>query len=220
MSEFTPPPPPAGLPPYGGPPAHPAMSGGYPATLTFDAPEKIARWRVIGNIILAIPHFIILYVLTIVAEVLVFVAWIVGVITGKIPEGIQSVIVMTLRYQARVGMYALFLKEEYPPFSFSTEFADPGDDPRVRVDFDPKIENRSRLTIFFRGLLVIPQIIVLYVLIIALYFVMIVAWFAVLILGRWPAGLQNFVVGFQRWSLRVSSYMFLLNDDYPPFSFK
>lgn len=220
MSESTPPtPPPSGLPPYGGPPASPVSNGGYPATLTFDAPEKIARWRVIGNIILAIPHFIILYVLTLAAEVLAFVAWIVGVITGKIPEGIQSVIVLTLRYQTRVSIYALFLKEEYPPFAFSTEFTDPGDDPRVRVDFAPKIENRSRLTIFFRGLLVIPHFVVLFFLFIAFYFVMVIAWFAVLIMGRWPTGLQNFAIGLQRWGLRLNAYMFLLNDDYPPFSF-
>lgn len=218
MSDATPPPPPTGLPPYGGPPAHAAADSDYPATLTFDAPEKIARWRVIGNIILAIPHFIILYVLTLVAEVLAFVAWIVGVITGTVPEGIQSVIVMTLRYQTRVSLYALFLKEEYPPFAFSTEFADPGDDPRVRVDFSPRIENRSRLTIFFRGLLIIPHFIALFFVYIAFYFVIVIAWFAVLITGKWPTGLRNFVVGFQRWGLRLTSYMFLLNDDYPPFS--
>lgn len=219
MSESTPPPPP-GLPTYGAPTAHPVAAGGYPARLTFDPPATIARWRVIGNIILAIPHFIILSVLTLVAEVLAFVAWIVGVITGSVPEGIQSVIVLTLRYQTRVGLYALFLKEEYPPFAFSTEFTDPGDDPRVRVDFSPRIENRSRLTIFFRGLLAIPHFFVLFFLSIALYFVMIIAWFAVLITGKWPTGLRDFTVGVQRWSLRLSAYAFLLNDDYPPFSLK
>ncbi len=213
-------PPPPGLPPYGTPPTTHAVSGGYPVTLTFDAPEKIARWRVIGNIILAIPHFIILYVLSFVAQILAFVAWIVGVITGTVPEGIQSVIVLTLRYQTRVGLYALFLKEEYPPFAFSTEFVDPGDDPRVRVDFSPRIANRSRLKIFFRFLLVIPHVIVLYVLAFVFMFVIFFAWFAVLIMGRWPNGLRNYVVGFQRWSLRLSAYMFLLNDDYPPFSFE
>jgi hypothetical protein len=218
MSEY--PPPPSGLPPYGGPATSAVSPGGYPTTLTFDAPEKIARWRVIGNVILAIPHFLILYVLAIAAEVLAVVAWFVGVITGKVPEGIQSVIVLTLRYQTRVGLYALFLKEEYPPFSFSTDFADPGDDARVRVDFDPKIEDRSRLTIFFRGLLIIPHMIVLFFVAIAFYFVMVIAWFAVLITGRWPAGLRNFAVGMQRWGLRLNAYFFLLNDDYPPFSLK
>ena len=39
----------------------------YPVTYTFDLPEKVARWRVIGNMILVIPHFIVLLILGIVA---------------------------------------------------------------------------------------------------------------------------------------------------------
>lgn len=85
-------------------PAYPA------ATFTFDPPDKIARWRVIGNIFLAIPHFIVLYALNIVAQVLAFVAWILGVFTGKVPESILGIIAMYVRYSTRVGVYAGFLK--------------------------------------------------------------------------------------------------------------
>lgn len=195
-------------------------TAGYPATFTFDPPESIARWRVIGNIILAIPQFIIVYVLNIVAEVLAFVAWILGVFTGKVPEGILGVIAMFVRYSTRVSVFAMFLKEEYPPFTFATTFADPGDDPRVRVDFVPETEGRNRLTIFFRILLVIPHIIVLTLIGIVGFFVYIIAWFAVLFTGKWPVGLRNFVVGLTRWSTRLNAYMYLLTDTYPPFSFK
>jgi hypothetical protein len=192
----------------------------YPATFTFDPPEKIARWRVIGNIILAIPHLIILNVLRAVAEVLAFVAWILGVITGKVPLGILELLAMYIRYSTRVGMYASFLKEEYPPFSFTTTLADPGDDPRVRVDFLQETEGRNRLTIFFRLILAIPHVIVLFFVFIAALFVYLIAWFAVLFTGRWPAGLRSFAVGLQRWSTRLNAYMFLLTDEYPPFGFK
>lgn len=193
---------------------------GYPATFTFDPPAKIARWRPLVHWLLAIPHFIIIYILGIVAEVLAFVAWILGVFTGKVPEGILGVIAMYVRYSTRVGAYVSFLKEEYPPFTFSTEFTDPGDDPRVRVDFVPETEGRNRLTIFFRFLMVIPHIIVLYVIFIAAFFVYIAGFFAVLFTGKWPTGLQNFVVGLLRWNTRLSAYMFLLTDKFPPFGFK
>ena len=192
----------------------------YPATFTFDPPAKIARWRPLVHWLLAIPHFIILYVLGIVAEVLAFVAWILGVITGKVPEGILGVIAMYVRYSSRVGAYVSFLKEEYPPFTFSTAFTDPGDDPRVRIDFVPETEGRNRLTIFFRILMVIPHIIVLYVIFIAAFFVYLIGFFAVLFTGKWPTGLQNFVVGLLRWNTRLSAYMFLLTDKFPPFGFK
>jgi hypothetical protein len=192
----------------------------YPATFTFDPPESIARWRVIGNIILAIPHLIIAYLLNIVAEVLAFVAWILGVFTGKVPEGILGVIAMCLRYNTRASVYASFLKEEYPPFTFATTLADPGDDPRIRVNYGSETEGRNRLTIFFRILLAIPHIIVISLIGIVAFFVYVIAWFAVLFTGKWPTGLRNFVIGLTRWTTRLNAYMYLLTDEYPPFSFE
>lgn len=197
----------------------PAPLGSYPIAFSFDPPERVARWRPLVHWLLAIPHFIILYVLGVVTGVVVFVAWIVGVITGRVPEGLLGIITMYSRYNARVGNYLLFLQGDYPPFEFSTSFTDPGTYPHLRYDVVPQPENRSRLTIFFRYFMVIPHIFVLFFLGIALYFVMIIAFFAVLILGRWPAGLRSFVVGLQRWSLRVTGYFYLLTDEYPPFSF-
>ena len=46
------------------------------------------------------------------------------------------------------------------------------------------IERRSRLTTFFRGLLVIPQVIVFYLYSIAFIVVYIIAWFALLFTAR------------------------------------
>ena len=228
MSASTPPPPPAGPPPSGPPPSgwapgpasSPIPPGSYPIAFTFNSPGTIARWRPLVHWLLVIPHFIVLYVLSIVASVLVFVAWIVGVITGRIPEGIQGLIIATLRYSARVQTYMFFLREEYPPFNFDLEFTDPGTDPRTRLDVVPAIENRSRLTIFFRGILIIPHAIVYFFLLIALYVVSIIGWFAVIILGRWPAGLESFMIGFIRWTARFSGYYYLITDDYPPFGFE
>ena len=210
-----PPPPPPPPPPSGAPPT---PSSGYPITLTFDTPEKIARWRPLVHWLLAIPHFIILYVIGIIAFVLTVLAWFAGVFAGKIPDGLQKPIAMYVRYTAVVNTYALFQREEYPPFSFDGAFADPGEDARVRVDVVPTIEGRNRLTIFFRLLMIIPQLFVLFFVSIAALVVMFIGWFAVIILGRWPTAMNDFLIGFLRWNTRLNAYGYLLTDEYPPFS--
>jgi Domain of unknown function (DUF4389) len=79
------------------------------------------------------------------------------------------------------------------------------------------VEKRSRLTTFFRWLLVIPHAIVLAFYAIAALVVVIVAWFALVFTGRWPRGMYDFVAGFFRYGTAVHGYFYLLTDRYPPF---
>jgi hypothetical protein len=195
-----------------------ATGGPYPATFTLDAPERIANWRPLVHWLLAIPHLVILNALGTVSEVVAVISWFAVLFTGRLPAGLASLQAMYLRYLLRTATYFGFLREEYPPFSFATTFADPGDDPRVGVDLVPELEGRNRLTVGFRLILVIPQLIVLALLAIALFVVGVIAFFAVLFTGRWPDGLRDFALGVGRWWLRVEAYLVLLTDEYPPFA--
>ena len=188
----------------------------YPATFEFNAPEKVARWRVIGNIILSIPHFIVLYALAIFSLVVDVISWFAIVFTGKLPPGLAGVNCMMLRYSARVATYQNFMRGSYPPFDFDTSAQDNGKDPEVIVNFAPEYEGRSRLSVFFRFILLIPIAIVGIIWGILDWLVSIVGFFAVLILGRWPKGLLNFMVGVNRFNIRTSAYWALLTDKYPP----
>jgi Domain of unknown function (DUF4389) len=78
-------------------------------------------------------------------------------------------------------------------------------------------DKRSRLSTFFRLILVIPHAIVLALWAIAAYFVTIIAWFAIVFTGRWPRGLYDFSASFWRYSTAVIGYAALLTDEYPPF---
>ena len=77
---------------------------------------------------------------------------------------------------------------------------------------------RSRLTVFFRLLLAIPHLIWLYLWSIPVAFAVLIAWFAALFTGRVPEGLHNFNAAFLRYSTRVTGYLFLLADPWPPFT--
>jgi hypothetical protein len=192
--------------------------GSYPATFTFDPPEKVANWRPLVHWLLAIPHFIILYVLGLVSEVVAFISWFIILFTGKLPDGMANLQALYLRYNVRTLTYAYFMLEEYPPFSFEMNPSDQGEYPREHVDFRPALEDRNRLTTAFRIILVIPHLIALAFVGLAAWVVTLIAFFAVLFTGRWPAGMRNFVLGFLRWWLRVGAYFTLLTDEYPPFS--
>jgi hypothetical protein len=86
---------------------------------------------------------------------------------------------------------------------------------RLQVDYPEKL---SRLTTFFRYILAIPHLFVLYFLGIAAGVIMFLAWFAIIFTGRFPKSFFDFVSWYFQWSTRVSGYTFLLTDKYPPFS--
>jgi hypothetical protein len=80
------------------------------------------------------------------------------------------------------------------------------------------IEQRNRLTTFFRWLLVIPIAIWLFLYGIAALIMLVLAWFAIVITGQYPAGMYGFVAGYTRLLAQTTAYAALLCDEYPPFA--
>jgi hypothetical protein len=115
------------------------------------------------------------------------------------------------RFLARVGAYALLLRDEYP----STD-----EEQAVHLNFAyPDASRLSRGLPIIKWFLAIPHYFVLFFLGIGVCVCVIIAWFAILFTGRYPRSLFDYVVGVYRWSLRVEAYAFLLiTDEYPPFS--
>jgi hypothetical protein len=79
-------------------------------------------------------------------------------------------------------------------------------------------EEYSRFMPLVKWLLAFPHYVALIFLGIAAFFVLVISWFAVLITGRYPRGLWDFMIGVLRWSNRVNTYIYLMVDPYPPFS--
>jgi len=196
----------------------PPMSSPYPATLTFQPPDKVANWRPVLNWLLAIPHFVILYGLRILAEVVSIISWFVILFTGELPESFANIQAMYMRYEIRTYTYALFMREEYPPFAFAMTATDGGEEPRMSVEFQPQLADRNRVTVGFRIILVIPHLLALFVLELVTWVLTVIAFFVVLFTGRWPEGMRTLVLNVTRWYLRVQTYFLLLTDEYPPFA--
>lgn len=64
----------------------------------------------------------------------------------------------------------------------------------------------------------IPHGIILGLYSIAVAIVQFIAWWAILFTGKFPRGMFDFCIAYARWLLRYNSYMWLFNDNYPPFS--
>jgi hypothetical protein len=77
---------------------------------------------------------------------------------------------------------------------------------------------QSRVTVLFRLLMAIPQLIVLSVLGIAAFVVTVIGWFGALFTGRLPVFAADFLTGYLRWLARVYAYLYMLTDVYPPFA--
>jgi roadblock/LC7 domain-containing protein len=185
-----------------------------PVVVELERGYEVHNWRPLVNWLLAIPQWIVLYVLSIVAGVLWVISFFTVLFTRRNPFlGVQT---MIFRYEWRVITFAGFMRNEYPPFDFATTPGQEAPDPAVLTIEDPGEMNRWLPLI--KWLLVIPHLIVLTIIGIGVLVVHVIAFFAVLFTGRWPEGLRDFVVGYFRWTMRVNAYFYFLTDVYPPFS--
>lgn len=103
----------------------PAFNGNpdetYEAHLLIGPPlEKYSRWKTFFRTILFIPFYIVAYILMIILELAMVVAWFVIVITGKQPRGLQDALVFCQSYVIRANIWHGLLTEDWPT-NFSDE---------------------------------------------------------------------------------------------------
>jgi hypothetical protein len=206
----------------------------YAARLTIDYPEKLDRMTTLLRAIWIIPIAVVLGLLTAsgnqtmvtasgeqIASVgggllagLAFATALMIAIRVRYPRWWFDFARELTRFGARVGAYFALLTDRYP--STVEEQA-----VHLEVDYPDVDRDLNRWLPLVKWLLAIPHYVVLVFLSIGAVFAIVIAWFAILITGRYPQPLFNYVVGVSRWGLRVSAYAFLLvTDRYPPFSLR
>lgn len=85
-----------------------------------DVEQDLNRWLPLVKWFLAIPHYIVLTVLFLVAIVVAVIAWFAILFTGRYPRGLFDYMVGVGRWGLRVQAYAFFLvTDQYPPFSLN-----------------------------------------------------------------------------------------------------
>jgi hypothetical protein len=85
-----------------------------------DVERDLNRWLPLVKWLLAIPHYLILIILTAAAFFAVVIAWFAILFTGRYPIGLFEFVVGVGRWWLRVQAYAfLLVTDRYPPFSLT-----------------------------------------------------------------------------------------------------
>ncbi len=185
----------------------------YPARLQIDYPDRLDRLSTLLRIVFIIPALILVTLVTGAMNNVGIAVAIMLLFRRRYPPAWFAWARYMQEYSTRVGAYFLLLTDQYP----STTEAQ-----SVHLELDePSGDALNRFLPLVKWLLALPHYIVLVLIGIAAVLVTIVAWFAILVTGRYPRGLFDFVVGMLRWGLRVTAYVLVLNTDrYPPFSLR
>ena len=85
-----------------------------------DAERDLNRWLPLVKWFLAIPHYIVLFFLSIGAVFAVIAAWFAILFTGRYPRDLFNFVLGVMRWGQRVAAYAfLLVTDAYPPFRLS-----------------------------------------------------------------------------------------------------
>ncbi len=77
---------------------------------------------------------------------------------------------------------------------------------------------RSRLTVFFRILLVLPHLVWLLLWGVVAFFAVVANWLATLVRGTPPQGLHGFLCRYLRYEIHVGAYLYLIANRFPGFT--
>jgi hypothetical protein len=206
-----------------------AQANKYPVTLDIDYSDKSDRLTSAFRIILIIPIFIILALVTggssmdenthetarwsvAAGGILIIPTLLMILFRQKYPKWWFNFNVELTKFATRVGAYFFLLRDEYP--STDEEQA-----VHISIPYPNVKEDLVNWMPLVKWFLAIPHVIVLCFLWIGAIIAVIIAWFAILFTGTNPKGIHDFIVGVMRWTLRVEAYaLLLITDEYPPFS--
>lgn len=221
-----------------------AGESAYPVQIEGRLVEPLSRWLWLVKWILAIPHFIVLSFLWFAFIVLTVIAFFAILFTERYPREIFDFNVGVMRWSWRVAFYAYggLGTDRYPPFSLGPE---PGYPATLEIPYPERLSRGLVLVKWW--LLAIPHYIVIavfnggwgligsgwgawswgltgwqesqwaYAFPGLIGVLVLFAGIVLLVAGRYPRDLYDFVVGMNRWTYRVIAYAALMRDEYPPF---
>lgn len=169
-----------------------------------------------GIFYIALPHFFVLFFVSIWGAILAFVAFWIVLFTGKYPKSMFEFQVGLMRWSLRLNARLSNVADGYPSFGIGGT----DDKTSLEVEYPERISRGLVLVRLLFGVFYVylPHFFILFFRAIFVSILQFLAWWIVLFTGTYPASFQNWVVGQFRWGTRISLYMGYMTDKYPAFT--
>ncbi len=209
---------------------------GYAVDLRIAAPARQSRLSVLFRGVLLIPAVLLVSVLVgdpsggLGSSVTLFtsnlgllpavalLAWFASLVRGATPRGLRDAVLYPLSYGAQFWAYALLLTDRYPDSDPQALGGLPANEHPIRLEIGERDGlRRSRLTVFFRGLLSLPHLVWLELWGLLALLAAIASWFATLARGRSPERLHRFLAAYVRYQFHVYAFLYLVANPFPGF---
>lgn len=189
----------------------PEVTSTHPIRLVVNDDLQRTRLTVFFRLILAIPLVLWAVLWAVIAVLAYIVNWFATLFMGQSPDGLHNFLATFLRYTTHVRAYTLLVADPYPSFT-GREGTYP-----IDLEIDPP-QRQNRWTVFFRGILALPALLLSNILSQVNQLLAVFSWFIALVTGRVPEGLRNFAALAIRIETQTYAYALLLTGRYPSFN--
>jgi hypothetical protein len=179
----------------------------HPIALVVEDDLRRSRVTVFFRLLLALPHLVWIELWGLVVSVLLLVAWLTTLVSGRLPLGMHTFLARYLRYTTDVYSYVLLLADPFPPFS-----GRPGYPVDLRAA-GPRAQ--SRVTVLFRLPLALPALLLASVFRTVNEVLAFLSWFYALATGEVNRGMRDLSVWLLRYEMQTFAYVVLLTSRYP-----